>query len=91
MAEAATKSAGVGGTADLQRLTPNFAAVPSAMWATPLGAGRLRAAGKGHLGDPHGRDLGDQAFDADDLFAGRRPDGGFKMVEATRFEAGHRT
>ena len=62
-----------------------------AMRATPLGAGHLRAAGQGHLGDPHGRDLGDEAFDGDDLLAGRRPDGGFKMVETTGFEAGHRT
>jgi len=29
LAEAETKSAGVSDTADLQRLTPNFAAVPS--------------------------------------------------------------
>ena len=28
LAEAATKDAGVGGTADLQQQTPNFAAVP---------------------------------------------------------------
>jgi hypothetical protein len=63
----------------------------SAMRATPLGAGHLRAAGQGHLCDPHGCDLGDEAFNGDDLLAGCRPDGGFKMVEATRFEAGHRT
>jgi len=61
----------------------------SAMWATPLGAGRLCAAGEGHLGDPHGCDLGDQAFDGDDLFAGRCANGGLKMVKATGFEAGH--
>ena len=29
LAEAGTKSAGIGGTADLQRLTPNIAAVPA--------------------------------------------------------------
>ena len=62
-----------------------------AMRATPLGAGRLCAAGEGHLGDPHGCDLGDQVFDGDDLCAGRREDGGLKMVEATGFEAGHGT
>jgi hypothetical protein len=58
---------------------------------TPLGTGHLRAAGENHVCDPHGRDLGDEAFDGDDLFAGRRPDGRFKMVETTGFEAGHRT
>jgi hypothetical protein len=62
-----------------------------AVRATPLGAGHLRAAGEGHLCDPHGRDLGDEAFDGDDLLTGRGPDGGFKMVEATGFEAGHGT
>ena len=62
-----------------------------AMRATPLGAGHLRAAGQGHLCDPHGCDLGDEAFNGDDLLARCRPDGGFKMVEATGFEAGHGT
>jgi hypothetical protein len=62
-----------------------------AMRATPLGAGHLRTASEGHLCDPHGCDLGDEAFNGDDLLAGRRPDGGFKMAETTRFEAGHRT
>src|SRR3712207_8672273 len=58
----------------------------SAMRAAPLGAGHLRAAGQGHLGNPHGRDLGDKAFHGDDLLAGRRPDGRFKLVEATSFK-----
>ena len=58
---------------------------------TPLGTGHLRAASEGHVCDPHGRDLGDEAFDGDDLLAGRCPDGGFKMIEATSFEAGHGT
>jgi hypothetical protein len=49
----------------------------------------LRTVGKGHLGDPHGRDLGDKPFDGDDRLAGRCLDGGFKMVEAAGFEAGH--
>jgi hypothetical protein len=62
-----------------------------AVRATPLGAGHLCAAGQGHLGDPHGRDLGDEPFDGDDLLAGRRPNGGFKMAETTGFEAGHGT
>ena len=46
---------------------------------------------QGHICDPHGCDLGDEAFNGDDLLAGCRADGGFKMIEATRFEAGHRT
>src|SRR3954469_8543389 len=54
-----------------------------AVRAASLGAGHLRAAGQGHLGDPHGCDLGDEAFDGDDLLAGCHPDGGFKMIEAT--------
>jgi hypothetical protein len=61
------------------------------VWATPLGTGHLRAAGKSYLGNPPGRDLGHEAFDGDDLLAGRCPDGGLKMVEATSFEAGHGT
>jgi hypothetical protein len=62
-----------------------------AMRASPLGAGHLCAARKGHLGNPHGRHFGDEAFDGDDLLAGRCLDGGSKMVEATGFEAGHGT
>jgi hypothetical protein len=62
-----------------------------AMRATPLGAGHLCASGQGNLGDPHRRGLGDEAFDGDDLLAGRCPDGGLKMAEATGFEAGHGT
>jgi hypothetical protein len=61
------------------------------MGTTPLGTGHLCAVGKGHIGDPHGRDFGDETFDGDDLLAGRCPDSGFKMVEATGFEAGHGT
>ena len=38
-----------------------------------------------------GSQVCDEAFDGDDLLAGRCPDGGFKMVEATSFEAGHGT
>ena len=62
-----------------------------AMRTTPLGTGHLCAAGKSHFCNPHGYDLGDEAFDGDDLLAGRRTDSGFKMVEATRFGARHGT
>src|SRR4051812_34647472 len=84
-----------GATAEPLSVVPVLAVQVStlrpAVWATPLGTGHLCAAGKGHLGDPHGCDLGDEAFDGDDLLARRRPDGGFKTVEATGFEAGHGT
>ena len=62
-----------------------------AVGTTSRNTGRLRAACKGHFCNPHGRDLGDETFNGDDLLARRRSDGGFKMAEATRFEAGHGT
>lgn len=54
-----------------------------AVRAISLGNGYLRAPGKGHPDD--------EGPDGDDMLAGRRPDGGFKMVEATGFEAEHGT